>query len=181
MSWPVRLSCIAAALALVLAAGNGALDAAGPAMADGAAGRFALPIGFDADAPQLEVAGNGRRSSQALRSVRDGQPGDALLLQMCVSAPPDLRTEQGLQALMTGVAPVLTQRDSSPGSWETLGGRRAYRMDSVLGPELARTMWMVLSGEKMAVLRYERPVGFGLDAAMFEAIKRMEFSCGTAP
>ncbi|KRA14937.1 hypothetical protein [Lysobacter sp. Root604] len=171
------------ALGLVAALCATALLAADPepARADGPAGSIRLPVGIEAEPPALQTTGSGPRSSQVLRHTRNGKTAQASLLQSCASAPPDLRSEKNLEILMQGLAVMQRQTLGKVNGWVTLGERRAYRMDSVRDGGGAATMWMAPMGEKMAVLRYERPADFALDDEMIAAIERMELRCGSPP
>lgn len=169
-------------LGLSVALCAGALFAADPAPAgvDGAAGSLRLPAGIETQPAAVEPVASGRRSTHALAHLRNGKTAQAVLLQSCVTAPPDLRTEQNLQTLMQGLAVMQRQAVGRVNGWVSVGERRGYRLDSASeGGEV--TMWMVPMGEKMAVLRYERPADFALDGEMIQAIEKMELRCATAP
>lgn len=173
----------ALALGLACAMCATALIAADPvsAIAVGPAGSIRLPADIEAEAAIPETTGNGQRSAHPLSHTRNGKTAKAMLLQSCVAAPPDLRSEKNLEILMSGLAVMQRQTLGKVNGWVTLGARRGYRMDSVRDASQATTMWMVPMGEKMAVLRYERPVGFALDDDMIEAIERIDFRCGSTP
>lgn len=180
-----RKGRVTATLALGLACAMCAtvLIAADPesAVAVGPAGSIRLPAGIEAEAAIPETTGNGQRSTHPLSLTRNGKTASAMLLQSCVAAPPDLRSEKNLEILMSGLAVMQRQTLGKVNGWVTLGVRRGYRMDSVGDGSQATTMWMVPLGEKMAVLRYERPTDFALDDQMIETIERITFRCGTTP
>lgn len=180
-----RKGRVTAALALGLACAlcATALTAADPesATAVGPAGSIRLPAGIEAEAAIPEATGNGQRSAHPLSHTRNGKTAEAMLLQSCVAAPPDLRSEKNLEILMSGLAVMQRQTLGKVNGWVTLGERRGYRMDSVGEGSRATTMWMVPMGEKMAVLRFERPVGFAPDDDMIKAIERIDFRCGSTP
>ncbi|MEG3790419.1 hypothetical protein V1318_09855 [Lysobacter sp. CCNWLW3] len=176
---------VAAALTLGLSAAlcASALFAADPvpASAEGPAGRIRLPAGIEAAPAATETTAQGQRIEQTLTYARNGKSVQGVLLQSCVTAPPDLRMEENLQVLMQGLAAMQRQAVGKVNGWVTVGERRGYRLDSERDGAVATTMWMVPVGEKMAMLRFERPLGFALDEDMIVAIERMELRCGTTP
>ncbi|UHQ24263.1 hypothetical protein LVB77_06090 [Lysobacter sp. 5GHs7-4] len=174
---------IAATLGLAATLCAAAVLAADPAPAslEGVAGRTRLPTAIKVDSEASDAVRGGQRSAHALRLERNGKIEEAMLSQSCVTAPPDLRTEKDLQALMQGLAVMQRQTQGKANGWVTMGERRGYRMDWVLGSGEVATMWMVPMGAYMAVLRYERRADFSLDDETINAIEKMEFRCGTTP
>lgn len=173
-AWALGLGTALCATALIAA------DPA-PVSLDGAVGSIRLPAGIDAQPAAPETTASGQRSTHALSLSRNGKTVQTVLLQSCVTAPPDLRTEKNLEILMSGFAVMQRQALGKVNGWVLLGQRRGYRLDSVQGGGIATTMWMVPLGEKMAMLRFERPTDFALDDEMIETIERIEFRCGTTP